>query len=96
MNVNAGFLIDVMANVTATTTTTKVLEGTIKRNYLMIVNNGTVAVYAKVGSAQSGNEGILIPAGGNWEPSLAPSDAIYIKSASSTSSVTLLTGKDSL
>ncbi len=90
---HAGFKIDVASTITATVTSTKILEGVAERNFLLLVNDGAVPVYVKVGSAQSAHEGVTIPAGGNWEPGFPPSDAVYINTASSTASVTVVTGK---
>lgn len=81
-----------MTAVTATTASTQVLNSDLTRNYLLIVNTGAVSVIVKFVSVQSASEGITIPAGGNYEPAKAITDAMWIKSASSTASVTLLTG----
>lgn len=78
--------------VTATVTSTKVLDANSLRSYLIIQNTGSVSVIVKFNSVQSGTEGIVIPAGGNYEPILAPGGSVWLRSASSTAAVTLLQG----
>lgn len=79
-------------SVTATTTSTKVLDANAYRNYLIIQNTGSVSVIVKFGAAQTASEGVTIPAGGNYEPFKAPVDSVYLESASSTAAVTLIEG----
>ncbi len=76
-----------------TTASTKFLSANSKRTYLLIQNNGSTNVIVKFGSAQTGSEGIVIPAGGNYEMFKPSIDAVYMKSASSTDSVQLLEGQ---
>jgi hypothetical protein len=80
--------------VTATTTSTLAMAKNNMRGYLIIVNTGSVTVYAKFGSAHSATEGIPIPAGGSYEPIQAPVNSVYLVTASSTSAVTLLQGNN--
>lgn len=86
------FAIKSQSDVTATTVSTSVAAAEPSRGYLLIQNKGAVNVYLKFGSAHSGTEGILIVPGGNWEPPQVPTDAIYLKSASSTAVVQILEG----
>ncbi len=79
-------------SITATVTSTKVLDTSTVRNYILIQNTGSVSVIIKFGSVQSATEGIVIPAGGSYEPSRPIRQAMWIKSASSTAAVTILTG----
>lgn len=76
--------------VSATTTSTLALATNKDRRYLLIQNNGAVTVYVKFGSAHSGTEGVWIVAGGNYEPYKAPLESIYLKSASGTADVTII------
>lgn len=78
--------------VTATTTSAEASVLNMKRQYLLIINKGTATVYAKIGSAHSGTEGVPIPAGGNWEPFVIPVGAVYLKSASGSQSVSVVEG----
>jgi hypothetical protein len=79
--------------VTATTTSTLAVSADKFRNYLLIQNKGSVGVYVKFGSASTGTEGVYIIAGGNYEPFQSPTSAVYVKSASSTSDLTIITGR---
>lgn len=78
---------------TATTTSAQAMPAAIDRKYLLVQNKGAVSVYLKFDSAHSANEGVVIVAGGNYEVLKAPTNAIYIKSASSTSEVAIYEGK---
>lgn len=77
---------------TATTTSTKYLENNSLRNYLLIVNKGSVTIYVKFGSASTGTDGVPIVAGGNYEPFEAPIDSVYIKSSSGSQPVLIFEG----
>ena len=80
--------------VTATVTSTQVLAANPLRTYLIIMNQGnTNNVIVKFGSVQSGTEGVVIPPGGSYEPLLAPGNAVFLRSAASTSAVTLIQGQ---
>lgn len=70
----------------------KVLEPYAVRNYLLIMNTGSYSIYAKMGGAHVSTEGVIIPAGGNWEPFNVPVDSIYLKGASA-STYNLVEGK---
>lgn len=83
-----------MVSVNATTTSTKVLNADVGRNYLIIQNNGSASVIVKFGSVQSGSEGIVIIAGGNYEPVKAITNSVYVKSASGSQALTILVGKE--
>jgi len=87
-----GFKLSSQAAYTVTTTSTKWLEADSYRNYLLCQNNGAVVVSLKVGSVQSGSEGIQIAAGGYYEPFVAPTGSIFMKTASSTASVVCIEG----
>lgn len=76
----------------ASGTSTLLLAENRSRNYILIQNRGATNVYIKFNSAHSGTEGIEIVAGGNWEPPEAPKNAIYMKSASGTPSITTIEG----
>lgn len=78
--------------ITATATSTLVMPANAFRIYLLIVNTGSNPVIVKLGSVQSALEGIPIPAGGSYEPIQAPGNGVWIETASSTSTVTLVQG----
>lgn len=65
-------------------TSAKKLNQNTKRVYLLIQNLCSVGVIVKMGSVQTGTEGILIPANGNYEPQLAPGNSIYAETVSGT------------
>ena len=77
---------------TATTTSGSVLSAQPKRNYLLIQNKGTVNVYIGIGAATTGTEGIVIPAGGNYEPFKVSGKAIFAQSASGSQPLVILEG----
>lgn len=81
--------------VTATTTSNLVIGGHVKRNYLLVVNKGTGPVLLKFVSAHTGTEGILVPAGGNYEPMRVPMDSLYIRSVSGSQLVSVTEGVES-
>lgn len=88
----ANFVVQNQLEVSVTTASTSFLAQNTSRHYLLIINNGTNSVVLKFGSAQSGNEGILIPSGGNYEPAYIPVDELFMKSASGTQTVTIIEG----
>lgn len=90
-----GFAVSIDSTTTASVTTTSALlvPADPYRNYLLIQNNGSDIIIVKAVSAQSGSEGIKIPAGGSYEPIKGIIDAIYAKSASGTQSVTVVSGR---
>lgn len=77
----------------ATTTSTQALAYNGARSYLLVQNQGTVSVIVKFMSAQGASEGIVIVAGGNYEPIRVPMDAMYIKSVSGTQTVEIIEGE---
>ena len=78
---------------TATDTSTKVMDQNTLRSYLIILNTGGTDIYVKFGSAQSATEGIKIPSGWNYEPEVAPSNSVWVVTASSTSTYTIMQGQ---
>lgn len=77
-----------------TTTSTKALDQNAVLNYLLIQNKGTDSIYVKFGSAQTNpGEGVLIPAGGNYEPIHALANSIWLESASGSQPVMIVTGQ---
>lgn len=81
------------SDVSVTTTSAAHVSASSSRRYLLIQNKGSTSIYVKFGSAHSASEGIEIIAGGNFESLKPPIDAIYLKSASGTQTVAVLTGK---
>lgn len=79
--------------VTATTTSTQVVAGDTQRNYLLIQNRGTVAIYVNFnGAHEAGEYFVKIIAGGNYEPLKVMRDSIFIKSESGSQPVTIIAG----
>lgn len=78
--------------VSQTTVSTKVLNADNYRKYLLVINRGSSDVYLKIGSEHSSDEGVIISAGGNYEPSSVPVGSIYLKSASGTNTVNIVDG----
>lgn len=82
-----------LVSFSATTTSTLALAKDNARKYLLIQNTGANDILVKFDSAHSASEGIKIIAGGNYEPLIAPTSAIYIKTSSSTSTVSIVHGR---
>lgn len=81
------------SEVSVTTSSTLILAANLNRNYLLIQNRGSASIYVKFGSAHSGGEVFVeIAAGGFYEPTRVSGEAVYMKSASGTQSVTVLAG----
>ncbi len=80
-------------SVSVTGTSTLILARNELRNYLLIQNVGTDTIIVKFNSAQSGSEGIQIPAGGNYEPGKVPVESVWIESAAGTQATTVLEGQ---
>lgn len=83
-----------IAEITATTTSVKVINANARRKYLMIQNKGPEAIYVKFETVHTGLEGIKILSGGNYEPLYAPNNSIWIKTGASTSSVVIYEGSN--
>lgn len=81
------------SSATVTTTSAMVVDKDPFREYLLIQNNGASNVLVKMDSAHSASEGIVIVPGGNYEPFVAPTNAIYLKAASGSNAVEILTSK---
>jgi hypothetical protein len=79
--------------VTVNGTSTQYLPQNGLRTYLIIQNNGSVNIIVKFGSVQTSTEGLVIVPGGNYEPIWAPANSVYIESASSSASVTIVEGQ---
>lgn len=82
-----------MTSPTITGTSTQLLAFNPSRCYLLIQNNGATSIIVKLGSVQSGTEGVVIISGGNWEPPIAPINSVWAESASSTDAATVIEGK---
>ena len=80
------------ATVEVTSTSAIVADVNADRNYLLIQNIGSEAVFCKAGGAQTGTEGIKIVAGGNWEPFVVPRQVIYGNVATDPSNVSVIQG----
>ena len=62
------------------------------RGFLAIQNDGTADVLVGMGSLPSGTAGRKIVSGTTWEPQNVPGDAIWMKTASGTATVTVFSG----
>jgi len=75
------------------TTSAEVMASNPLRRYVLIQNMGSVAIIAKFGSSITGsNEGVQIPAGGAYEPILAPTQALFLKSTSAAANYIVIQG----
>lgn len=91
---SAQTLLTVQSDVSVTTATAaaRVAEN-FNRNYLLVQNKGSAAVILKFGSQIGTAEGISIAAGGNYEPFVIPTDAIYLRASSGTNTVSITEGR---
>lgn len=79
--------------VVASSPSVQVLPQDTQRKYLLVINTGSQPVILNpFGAAQIGSEGVPIPVGGAYEPSVAPSNACFLKATATTSTVTIITG----
>lgn len=78
--------------VTVTSTSTLEFPANAKRAYMIISNTGSQNAIIKFGSVQSASEGLIIPPTGNYEPLQAPSNKLYAKTASSTTTLVIIEG----
>lgn len=69
---------------TGATAATLLLARNESRSCLLVVNKGANSVSISVSSAVNGTSGFPIPAGGNWEPTVVPVDAIYVLGGATT------------
>lgn len=87
-------IVNYESDVSATTSSTRVLSSSPRRQYLIIQNKGSNTVYVKFGSSQTGTEGISIPAsGGYYEPMYPPTDSVYVVTGSGTSNIHIIEGR---
>lgn len=82
----------VITEVTATTTSAKILDKDDGRCAFIIQNKGTENVFIKTVTAHTGTEGLLLVPGGNWSPAEPPRDAIFVKAEANTSAVAVADG----
>lgn len=80
--------------INANTTSQMVLDINLKRRYFLLQNKGNLPVYVAFDDNQTSDQGIKVAAGGNWEPSKAPTNRIYLKTASGTSQVVVIYGQE--
>lgn len=76
----------------ATTTSTQALGANPLRNYLLIQNKGTDTIYVKFNAAGSAGEGVMVTAGGNYEPLKPLTSSFYVRAASGTQTLTVIEG----
>lgn len=62
----------------AGTTSIQVLQANLSRIYLLIQNNSAGTMYLVFNNSANRFNGVQIPAGGNYEPYIAPYSGIYI------------------
>lgn len=89
-----GFAVSVnsMVSATATTASTLVSAADPYRNYLLIQNNGTDSVILTFGKASVSSIGIIVPAGGNYEPIKGITNSVYAQSVSGSQPLVILCG----
>lgn len=63
------------------------------RTYLVIQNSGTDPIIVKIGSTIATTEGVLIAAGGAYEPRLVPKQSVWAKATTGTQAVRVLEGQ---
>lgn len=80
-----------MATVTVGTVNTLFSKPNPARAYLLIQNNGSANI--QVGFAKSTNPGIIVPPGGNYEPTKTPIDGVWLSSGSASQSVLVVEGQ---
>jgi hypothetical protein len=78
---------------TATGTSAQAIAADSERKYFLIQNKGSETIYLKFDSAHSGTEGIVIPAGGNYEPVKAPLNSVWLKSSTGSQSYVIFHGR---
>jgi hypothetical protein len=90
-----GFAVSVDSTTTSSVTTTSAIlvPADAHRNYLLIQNNGTASIIIKPSTVQAASEGVVITAGGSYEPAKGIIDKIYAKSVSGTQSVVVISGR---
>ena len=88
LSANAAFKTQNQISGTATNTTTKILDKLEYRTYLVCMNTGSNPLFLKLGSAQSGTEGLKLNEGATWEPNLAPKDSILVRASSGVTPTT--------
>lgn len=72
---------------------TKVLNQNPYRQYLLIQNNGAATVSLVFGAADSGGNGVIIPAsGGSYELIRPSTDSVYLNASSGSNSVIIIEG----
>jgi hypothetical protein len=93
-NRNVAPLIGAGQQFTATTTPEKIFEENLDRSFLAISNNGTNAVYFGFGSGAYATPaaGWTLAAGATFNPVVAPGDAIFVATGTSTSTISILEG----
>ena len=77
---------------TSVSTSVQVLPANSSRRALIIQNNGSSSIYVKVGSTIASTEGLVVAAGGNYEPVIPPTGSIWMKASTGTQSVTTYEG----
>ncbi len=81
------------SEVSVTSSSTQVLPLNLSRVYLLIQNKGSATVYVSFDGAKSSTDGVAIPANGNYEPFVAPVDAVHVHAASGTQAIIVVEGK---
>lgn len=79
--------------VASTVTSSQFMAANSLRSYLIIQNTGTSNILVKFQSASVNTaDGLLIPAGGAYEPIDAPTQAVFIRSVTGTNSAVIIQG----
>lgn len=77
---------------TLSTVSLNILARNINRKYLLIQNQGASTVNLKLGSVQSGSEGIALTAGSSYSPNPPIVDAIWAKNGAGVVNLYIIEG----
>lgn len=85
--------INTQSDVSVSTVSTLVLAENPNRRCLIIQNKNSNKVWVKLDSAHSTSEGFELIQYGSYDPSNVPTNAIYVKSSSGSSTVYVYEGE---
>ena len=80
-----------VTNQSISTSNVQILPENLKRNYLIVQNNGAESVFYNLQS-DSDNTKIEIVAGGSYEPLVAPVDSVNLIADTGTNAVVVIEG----
>jgi hypothetical protein len=80
------------STITLGTQSLQMLPANQQRAFLQIQNNGSTQIIIKLGSAQTGLEGIQIAGGSTWTPVIPPTNSVYGEAGSGSDVVQIVEG----